>query len=287
MRRLARAAAIFGIGTLGISSMSAASGALPAEGLFSGLASGFTHFSAAFFMLAGAGMAMITLRAVRPREEPAPAAQTSHLSGLNDLLAQMSHELRTPLNAVIGFSDVMRQELYGPIGNARYQEYVHHIAESGGQMLQSSQDALATAETMAALLSRQQQPAQERITAGSLVRDAVTGARLDPARIQILACDPCEILCEQRATAQALGHLLREAAVHSGPDGCITVAGRRQGLQRSITITASAGKGVAARPAAGLGSLLARLLLEAQGATVAISASPDAGWAATVTFRTI
>ena len=51
-------------------------------------------------------------------------------------MAQMSHELRTPLNAVIGFSDVMLRELHGPLGNARYQEYAHHISESGGRLLE-------------------------------------------------------------------------------------------------------------------------------------------------------
>ena len=35
----------------------------------------------------------------------------------------MSHELRTPLNAVIGFADVMRAQMFGPLGNERYGEY--------------------------------------------------------------------------------------------------------------------------------------------------------------------
>ena len=68
-------------------------------------------------------------------------------------MAQMSHELRTPLNAVIGFSEVMLRELYGPLGHARYQEYAHHISESGGRLLKSSEDALAVTEAMSALIA--------------------------------------------------------------------------------------------------------------------------------------
>ena len=47
------------------------------------------------------------------------------------LVAAASHDLRTPLNAMIGFSEMMRSETWGPIGNPRYRKYVEHIHESG------------------------------------------------------------------------------------------------------------------------------------------------------------
>jgi signal transduction histidine kinase len=50
-------------------------------------------------------------------------------------LAMMSHELRTPLNAIIGFSEIMKNETLGPIGNTRYREYMTHIAEGGMHLL--------------------------------------------------------------------------------------------------------------------------------------------------------
>jgi PAS domain S-box-containing protein len=46
-------------------------------------------------------------------------------------LATMSHELRTPLNAIIGFSDILRREMFGPIGNSSYQSYAADIHKSG------------------------------------------------------------------------------------------------------------------------------------------------------------
>ncbi len=51
-------------------------------------------------------------------------------------LANMSHELRTPLNAILGFSELMEQELYGPLGDARYVEFVGDILRSGRQLLE-------------------------------------------------------------------------------------------------------------------------------------------------------
>ncbi|HXS05793.1 MAG TPA: PAS domain-containing sensor histidine kinase [Rhizomicrobium sp.] len=51
-------------------------------------------------------------------------------------LANMSHELRTPLNAIIGFSELMTREIFGPLGNGRYQEYAGLIHDSGGHLLE-------------------------------------------------------------------------------------------------------------------------------------------------------
>lgn len=51
------------------------------------------------------------------------------------LLARVSHELRTPLNAIIGFSEILEQELFGPLGDARYVDYSKDIHQSGAHLL--------------------------------------------------------------------------------------------------------------------------------------------------------
>jgi two-component system cell cycle sensor histidine kinase PleC len=216
------------------------------------------------------------------------------LTGLGDLLAQMSHELRTPLNAVIGFSDVMRHELHGPLGNARYQEYATHISESGGRMLKSSQEALAVAEAMTVLLARQPQVRQERLMAGSILREAWRQVGSPAIQFDVVTCNTCDLSCEPRATAQALEHLLREASGRAGSEGRIEVVGSRHAAARSVSIrvgdvgaiSANADTSLHPYPAAhtaGLNSLIARLLIEAQGAQLDIAASGDA-WLATITF---
>jgi len=57
-------------------------------------------------------------------------------------LAAMSHELRTPLNAIIGFSDIIIGQAFGPIGHARYADYVADIAIAGRQLLTQLNDIL-------------------------------------------------------------------------------------------------------------------------------------------------
>ena len=59
-----------------------------------------------------------------------------------EFLTNVSHELRTPLNAIIGFSELMKTELFGPIGHEKYSEYSHTINDSGQHLLAIINDIL-------------------------------------------------------------------------------------------------------------------------------------------------
>jgi signal transduction histidine kinase len=59
-----------------------------------------------------------------------------------DFLAKVSHEVRTPLNSIIGFTELMLQERFGPIGNARYRGYMEDIHQSGLYALSLLNDLL-------------------------------------------------------------------------------------------------------------------------------------------------
>jgi PAS domain S-box-containing protein len=69
------------------------------------------------------------------------AAETAN-SHKSDFLARVSHEIRTPLNAIIGFSEMMVEERFGPIGSPRYLEYAHDIGNSGKHVLDIVNDLL-------------------------------------------------------------------------------------------------------------------------------------------------
>ena len=287
---LARIFAGLHLGGLGILLMTAWRGTETAGTTVAGLPA--LHL--AFLMATGAAAAALTLidrdgRRGRGRGWRPDAAKSDEGSdGLRDLMAQMSHELRTPLNAVIGFSEVMLRELHGPLGHARYQEYAHHISESGGRLLKSSEDALAVTEAMSAMIADRMHGSRERLMAGSLVREAwkATGvAEASELRLTTSACNTCEIVCERRATVQALEHLLREAAGHAPAGTTVEVKGRRRGGARSLEVRVAGQR--AGVEMAGPGSLrviLARLLLETQGATLTSAIDETGCWSATVEF---
>jgi PAS domain S-box-containing protein len=63
-------------------------------------------------------------------------------SAKSEFLAKISHEIRTPLNAILGFSEVMMEERFGPIGNDRYREYLRDIHHSGEHLISLINDLL-------------------------------------------------------------------------------------------------------------------------------------------------
>jgi PAS domain S-box-containing protein len=63
-------------------------------------------------------------------------------SAKSEFLAKISHEIRTPLNAIIGFSEVMMDERFGPVGNDRYRQYLKDIHASGGHLISLLNDLL-------------------------------------------------------------------------------------------------------------------------------------------------
>ncbi|WP_085909375.1 PAS domain-containing sensor histidine kinase [Kiloniella majae] len=74
---------------------------------------------------------------MRARDEAHIANNTK-----SEFLAHMSHELRTPLNSILGFTQVMRDELLGDLGHPRYREYINDVHHSGEHLLNLINDVL-------------------------------------------------------------------------------------------------------------------------------------------------
>ncbi|HTQ84367.1 MAG TPA: histidine kinase dimerization/phospho-acceptor domain-containing protein, partial [Pseudolabrys sp.] len=80
----------------------------------------------------------------RTEEELINARQQAEKASLakSEFLAKISHEIRTPLNAILGFSEVMIEERFGPVGNERYRQYLKDIHSSGGHLISLLNDLL-------------------------------------------------------------------------------------------------------------------------------------------------
>jgi His Kinase A (phospho-acceptor) domain len=248
--------------------------------------------------------AIVVLRPGERVAAPAPRQERGALEAPTQLLAQMHHELRTPLNAMIGFSEVMLHELHGPLGNARYQEYAAHISESGGRLLKASEDALAVAATMSALVADRHALWRERLPARALLQEAwaVAAASNRDIRLEVDDGGAAEVDCDRQATSEALQHLLGEAIARTPCGGAIAA----KAGQCRIEITVEPGApmrdrasrlaDVSSRPTGpsdardGLRLILARSLIEMQGATLSLSAGSLSaggqaeGWTARIAF---
>ena len=84
------------------------------------------------------------LLARRYHEEKLKAEAASRSK--TNFLAHLSHDIRTPLNHIIGFADLMKHQTYGPLGDARYADYVQSIKASGEHLLASFATILDLAE---------------------------------------------------------------------------------------------------------------------------------------------
>jgi signal transduction histidine kinase len=147
-----------------------------------------------------------------------------------DLMARISHEIRTPLNAVIGFSDLMERELFGPLGNAKYRDYAAHIKDSGDALLRSAEDTLA----LSSLLATQPDDRRVQSTAlSSLVRDAwftvETQADRRGVTLEYTNFDKLEVAGNRRGLRQALANVMQEAVHRATPSSTVAITTTVQG----------------------------------------------------------
>jgi PAS domain S-box-containing protein len=104
--------------------------------------------SASKLNLGGEKIFTVTLVDVSKRREAEKAIRQARENAetLNraksEFLAAMSHELRTPLNAIIGFSEIIQNEMLGPVGSTKYRDYADDINESGQYLLDLINDIL-------------------------------------------------------------------------------------------------------------------------------------------------
>ncbi len=158
------------------------------------------------------------------------AAQTASRMK-SEFLATMSHELRTPLNAIIGFSEVMGNEMLGPMGTPRYVEYTQDIRDSAQHLLHIINDILDLSQIEAGKMSLREDwvSAEPLISACiALVKERAHGVNLTI----IVELYPIEhnIYVDERKLKQVLINILSNAVKFSRPGGSVTV---RTSLQQS------------------------------------------------------
>ncbi|KQT55285.1 MULTISPECIES: ATP-binding protein [unclassified Aureimonas] len=155
----------------------------------------------------------------KERAEGANRAKTT-------FLANMSHELRTPLNAIIGFSEIMREGSFGPLGCGKYTEYASDIHDSGHYLLKLINDILDMSKIEAGRLIL----AEEQIDLSEIVTEATKIVEVQAAkkdlRIRSEGPEQLMLFADRRATKQILLNLLANAVKFTGTNGEVRVRAR-------------------------------------------------------------
>ena len=239
----------------------------------------------------------IDIEALAQERDAAIAANRSK----SQFLAAVSHELRTPLNAIIGFSDVMKQRLFGPLP-ARYAEYGDLIHESGTHLLDLIGDVL----DMSKIEADRYELVLDQFDARDVVDISAKMMRLRAEESGLaLYCDTgeAEILvdADRKAMRQILLNLLSNALKFTPEGGAVVVMARAEGSELVLAVGDS-GVGMSeaevtrlgqpftqvdsaqttSERGTGLGISLVRALTELQGGSMHIESAPGEGTTITV-----
>jgi two-component system, cell cycle sensor histidine kinase PleC len=139
-------------------------------------------------------------------------------------LATMSHELRTPLNAILGFSEVMKGELLGPVRNNSYREYAANIHDSGRHLLQLINEVLDLSRIEAGRYELQEGAVSLAAVAEDCLRLLHLRAESKGLHVALVAGKGLEPLwADERAIRQICLNLLSNALKFTPRGGRITI----------------------------------------------------------------
>ncbi len=220
---------------------------------------------------------------------------SSHKS---DFLAKISHEIRTPLNAIIGFSEVMMEERFGPIGNQRYKDYLRDIHLSGGHVLSLINDLLDLSKIEAGKLELN----FASVDLNAVVQQCVAIMQPQANREKViirssLAHHLPNVVADDRSIRQVVLNLLTNSVKFTPPGGQVIISTAFSDQGEAVLRVRDTGIGmteaeikVALEPfrqittsqteqtkGTGLGLPLTKALVEANRASFGISSNPGQG----------
>jgi signal transduction histidine kinase len=237
----------------------------------------------------------------RLSESQTHAEITNHSA--SEFLANMGHELRTPLNAIIGFSEVVKNELFGPIGSAKYRDYMNDINDSGQHLLDLINDLMDMAKIEAGRVELM----EDAVNVPGLLRDCVEAVR--PAanaggvRLETRIAEGMPALrADTGKLRQVLDNLLGNAVRFTPPGGTVTLAAWSRSNTGYVFQVTDTGIGIALKdiPIAlapfgqipndlcktyegtGLGLPLSKALVEMHAGSIDLQSEPGAGTTVTV-----
>ncbi|MCO4318715.1 PAS domain S-box protein [Phyllobacterium sp. 21LDTY02-6] len=223
----------------------------------------------------------------------------------SEFLARISHEIRTPLNAIIGFSELMADEKFGPIGSERYRDYLHDISRSGNHVLSLVNDLLdiSKIEAGAVEMNFEAVPLNDVLTEAVAIMQPQANRERVIIRSSLMSRLP-DIVADHRSITQIALNLLSNAVRFTGPGGQVIVSTSyepggdvllrvrdtgigmtRQEVEQALRPYKQITTPANVRPGGtGLGLPLTKAMAEANRASFNIDSSPGRGTMVEISF---
>jgi PAS domain S-box-containing protein len=222
----------------------------------------------------------------------------------SQFLATMSHEFRTPLNAILGFSQLLGNEIFGPLGDKRYKAYADNIRDSGELMLALVNDVLDISTIEAGKRLLVMEPVDLKTVIEDCVRTFATMAEDKAITVEIdVAKSIPPLTADRRAVVQIVLNLLSNAIKFTDPAGHVTIRVARTGDALALEVkdngigipegaletvtepfTRSHSNPHLSQTGTGLGLSIVKSLTEAHGGLLAIDSTPGKGTQVTARF---
>jgi len=216
----------------------------------------------------------------------------------SQFLVTMSHELRTPLNAILGFSEVIKDQLCGPVGNRAYADYAADIHTAGEHLLSLINDILDLSKIEAGRMELEVKELDLSDLLAGAIRLVVQRAQNQRISLRLDLADPVpQLVADERAVKQILFNLLGNAVKFTPAKGRVTLSASTPPGGGVLISVADNGGGIPAdqierimRPferldnrygcadgGTGLGMALVKALTELHGGSVSIESAAGAG----------
>jgi signal transduction histidine kinase len=241
-------------------------------------------------------------RALRSAKEEAEVANHAK----SGFLAMISHELRTPLNAIIGFSEILSEQMFGPLGNKKYSDYVKDIGNSGQHLLGLINNILDLTKVEANEFNLRRQTMNLAEAIEEVLRLFDGQARAAAQLIELDLDKPLPALhADPSAIRQIFINLVSNALKFTPDGGLIVVSAKLDGNGRLTISVSDNGIGIPKEhidgvfqpfsqvdsslarkyEGTGLGLPLTKSLVQLHGGTIRIESVPRHGTTVYVTFE--
>jgi PAS domain S-box-containing protein len=243
----------------------------------------------------------------RAEEELTQARSTAERasSHKSEFLARVSHEIRTPLNAIIGFSELMLDEKFGPVANDRYRDYLRDINRSGNHVLDLVNDLLDISKIEAG----QQEMSYEAVSLNETLAETVAMMQPQANRERVIirssfASRLPDVVADLRSVRQIALNVLSNAVRYTQAGGQVIVSTAYEAAGEVVLRVRDTGIGMtpaeidqALKPfkqinslkrargdGTGLGLPLTKAMVEANRAKFSIHSTPGEGTLVEVAF---